>query len=69
MENFDILQETTVWETATPNHIYAIHKNSGKMLGYIPYGSDDWTIFTKPLPFYKSRRTFKKLKVEDLFNE
>lgn len=65
MENFEILQETTVWESNTPNHIYAIHKNSGKMLGYIKSGEEEWTVFEKPLPFYKTRRTFKKLSIEE----
>lgn len=65
MENFDILQETTVWEGNTPNHIYAVHKNSGKLLGYMKSSETEWTIFQKPLPFYKSRRTFRKLPIED----
>jgi hypothetical protein len=57
-----LMVETTKWDT--PNHSYIIeNKSSGKMIGYIPNGTDTPILFKKPLSFSRSRRTFKEIKI------
>lgn len=58
------LQETTDWgEDNIPNHIY-FYENS-KISAYIKEGTNEIIRFKKPIPFSKTRRKFKQLKVED----
>lgn len=59
---YTYLLETTKWDT--PNHIYIFDgKKSTKIVGYIKDGSNEITMFKKPLPFDKRKRTFKEITV------
>lgn len=54
--------ETTAWEY--PNHIYLFSdKKTSKVSGYIKNGTKEIIMFKKPMPFTKTRRTFKEIKV------
>ena len=56
--------ETTKWSDNTPNHIYVFeNKKSMKCVGYIKNGTSEIEMFQKPMPFTKTRRTFKEIKV------
>lgn len=58
-----ILQETTDWgEYRTPNHIYYLTDSKDKMLAYIKAGSNEPTVFSKPIRFDRRGRTFKEIK-------
>jgi hypothetical protein len=57
----EILEETTVWEDNTPNHIYAV-KDGTKLVAYRRNGLEKWEMFSKPLSFSKTRRKFRKIK-------
>ena len=58
------LLETTKWSDNTPNHIYVFeNKKSMKCVGYIKQGTTEIQMFSKPMPFTKTRRTFKEIKV------
>ena len=60
---YEVLLETTVWPDNTPNHAYVLN-DAGKMVAYYPMGDfKNLVEFKKPLPFYKSRRKFKKCKI------
>ena len=63
----EILQEVTNWETNTPNHTYAIDKESGKMVAYQPLDGEI-KVFNKPLQFSKSFRKFKKIINQEMLN-
>ena len=57
----EILQEITDWgENRISNNIYYV-KDKVRLVAYIPEGTEKKIKFTKPLPFSKSRRRFKKL--------
>jgi hypothetical protein len=65
-----LLKETTVWDQKSqPNHCYLLSNDSCKMVGYIKKGTKELKIFSKELPFYKSRRTFKVIKNNLSFNK
>ena len=58
------LKETTKYDVDynVPMHTYAYDK--GKCVGYIPEGSTELRMFSKPMTqFSKSRRTFKEVKI------
>ena len=56
------LQETTVWEDNTPNHIYMFEY--GMCVGYIKKGTTEQIMFKVPSKqFNKRYRTFKEVKV------
>jgi hypothetical protein len=58
-----ILQETTDWgEHRTPNHIYYLTDNKENLLAYIKAGSNEPTVFSKPIRFDRRGRTFKEIK-------
>jgi hypothetical protein len=60
-----LLETTSDWNTDVriPNHTYILEDGrSGRMLGYIKEGTSDPIMFSKPLPFSRTRRTFKELK-------
>jgi hypothetical protein len=64
--HFDMyyLLETTDWGDSTPNHIYIFeNKKSSKCIGYIPAGGSEISLFVKPMPFDKRKRTFKEIKL------
>lgn len=52
-----ILQEITKWEDNTPNHIYHV-ANSGKLVAYQKFGSDELVTFKRPLTFTSTHRKF-----------
>ena len=55
-----VLQETTVWEDNTPNHIYFLEKD--RCVGYVKAQTGERIMFKKPMRFDKRYRTFKELK-------
>lgn len=55
-----VLQETTVWEDNTPNHIYFLEKD--RCVGYVKSQTGERIMFAKPMRFDKRYRTFKELK-------
>jgi hypothetical protein len=57
-----ILQETTVWDTAVPNHIYYVTDSKDKMLAYIKASNNEPVVLSKPIKFDTRHRTFKELK-------
>ena len=69
----EILEETTVWEDNTANHIYAV-KDGTKVVAYRRDGVEEWEMFSKPLSFSKTRRKFRKVKdplsslIEELYS-
>ena len=58
----DILKEITgvVGEFTYQEHTYYV-KNGDKLVAFTPAGSEELTVFAKPLRFSKSRRKFKKM--------
>ena len=56
-----ILQETTVWDTAVPNHIYYVSDNKENLLAYIKASNNEPVVFKKPIKFSIRNRTFKEL--------
>ena len=52
-----VLKETTKWDY--PNHTYILN-DKGRLVGYIPFSKTKPSWFSKPMSFYKSRRTFKE---------
>ena len=58
-----ILQETTVWDSAVPNHIYYVNDSKEKLLAYIKAGSNEPVMLSKPIKFSTRYRTFKEIKV------
>ena len=52
-----VLKETTKWNGDYPNHTYILNDKS-MLIGYIPFGEPKPSWFSKPMTFYKSRRTF-----------
>lgn len=61
----EVLQEITNWEDNTPNHTYHVNE-SGKMIGYVQYGTSELKTFSKPLSFDKRYRKFKTV---DRYND
>lgn len=57
----EVLRETTKWKAGyhVPNHSYIL--DGSKILGYIPEGSDQPFIFSKPQSFSRSGRKFEKI--------
>jgi hypothetical protein len=60
-----LLQETTVWDSAVPNHTYLLTDTKEFLLGYIPYRSRVLTILKKPIRFDRRYRTFKTIRKID----
>ena len=58
-----ILQETTAWATAVPNHIYYLSDSKDKLFAYIKAGSNEPTVLSKPIKFDTRHRTFKEIKI------
>jgi hypothetical protein len=61
------LKETTDWSDsscAVPNHTYIVEDGRyGRLLGYIPAGTNDKIMFSKPMRQFDRRfRTFKEIK-------
>lgn len=53
-------RETTTWnaEYTVPNHIYLLNNSRDKMYGYLPAGSDEPMVVSKPYQFSNRGRTF-----------
>jgi hypothetical protein len=58
-----ILQETTKWDSAVPNHIYYVSDSKDKLFAYIKASSNEPTVLGKPIKFDTRYRTFKELKI------
>lgn len=57
-----VLQETTLWKTAIPNHTYLL--DGTNLVAYIKQGSTDPFYFKNPIKsFDKKGRTFLNVKV------
>lgn len=56
-----IMLETTVWSTATPNHVYVLNDSMSKMIAYVPAGSKTVKKFKNPIGFDTRGRTFVEL--------
>lgn len=56
-----IMQETTKWEGATPNHVYVMNDAMTRMIAYVPEGSTVVKKFSQPIPFDTRGRTFVEL--------
>lgn len=54
-------QETTEWDTPTPNHLYVLNDDKSKMYAYIKSSNNEHKVFKKPINFDPRRRTFKLL--------
>jgi len=54
------MRETTVWDEATPNHLYLMEGDNCH--AYVMAGSNEHKVFAKPLRFDLRRRTFVKVK-------
>jgi len=61
-----LLQETTVWSTNTPNHIYIFDDVGIKTIGYIKAGTVVAIKFNVPMGFDRRRREFVQLKKADI---
>lgn len=57
----EVLKEVTEWEDNIPNHTYYVKKKDGKLVAYIKKGTEEVHVFKHAMPFYKTRRKFKKL--------
>lgn len=57
----EILQEITVWKTdyRVPNHTYIL--DGSKMVGFIPEGTTEPTMFQSPQTFSRTGRKFTKV--------
>ena len=51
-------QETTKWSVATPNHIYLLSTDKGRLYAYIKAGSNEPVVLKKPIAFFAKDRTF-----------
>jgi len=47
--NMKVFQETTAWETNTPNHIYFLDDSKSKMYAYIKFGEGTPFRFKNPI--------------------
>ena len=56
-----IVVETTVWQGATPNHVYVLDDSMSKMIAYVPQGSKTVKKFKNPISFDTRGRTFVEL--------
>jgi hypothetical protein len=55
-------QETTVWDSNVPNHIYLLSTDKSKMFGYIKRGTEDAVTFKKPYRFDVRGRKFQEIR-------
>ena len=55
-------QETTRWDTPTPNHIYLLSTDKSKLYGYMKSGTEEPITFKKPIRFDQRGRTFREVK-------
>jgi hypothetical protein len=56
-----VLQETTKWEGATPNHIYFTDDSKSKMFAYVRAGTKAVFKFSKPLRIDVRHRRFQEI--------
>lgn len=56
-----ILQETTVWERNTPNHIYITDDSKSKMFAYVRAGTNAVFKFSSPMRIDTRGRRFKEI--------
>lgn len=53
-----VLREVTQWADPIPNHTYLLSDDKSKMLAYVRQGTDELTVFSKPLGFSTRGRKF-----------
>jgi hypothetical protein len=53
--------ETTVWDTATPNHVYFLDDSKSKMFAYVKFGSGKPFKFKNPIRIDTRGRKFKEI--------
>jgi hypothetical protein len=53
--------ETTVWDTATPNHVYFLDDSKSKMFAYVKFGSGKPFKFKNPIRIDTRGRKFKEV--------
>jgi hypothetical protein len=62
---YNIQQETTVWDTTAPNHIYVfdgpLTGRTAKAVAYCAFGTEPVQRFSKPMVLDLKGRTFKKV--------
>jgi hypothetical protein len=56
-----VLQETTVWEGATPNHIYITDDSKSRMFAYVRAGTNSVFKFSTPIRLDTRGRKFKEI--------
>jgi hypothetical protein len=56
-----VLQETTVWQGSTPNHIYFTNDSKSRMFAYVKAGSNSVFKFSEPLPLDVRKRQFREI--------
>jgi hypothetical protein len=56
-----VLQETTKWDSNTPNHIYFTDDSKSKMFAYVKAGGNAVFKFSKPLPIDTRKRQFREI--------
>lgn len=59
-----ILQETTIWESKVPNHIYYVNDAKDMLLAMIKSSNNEPVVFKQPIKFSTRYRTFKEIKVK-----
>ncbi len=67
----ELVIEITEWtevDFEMPGHAYVLD-DDGRCIGYFPEGSEDFSKFTNPLSFSKSRRKFHKVDVPQEYLE
>ena len=55
-----VLQETTAWPGATPNHIYFTDDSKSKVFAYVRAGTNAVFKFSQPIRFDVRGRKFKE---------
>lgn len=55
-------ETTSDWATPTPNHTYLLTTDKSKLYGYLKAGTEEVTVFNKPINFDPRRRTFCEVK-------
>ena len=53
--------ETTVWDTATPNHVYFLDDSKSKMFAYVKFGEGGPFKFKKPIRIDVRGRKFREV--------
>ena len=55
-------EETTVWDSNTPNHTYLLSDDKSKLFAYVQSGTTNVYTFKKPIGFNTKGRKFVAVK-------